>query len=189
MRIRKAPYKVLFYFKTLEKQERILIFIIGEKLKQHFKEGEMAIVGFAKLEALFRKAASIDLDKNKAKAITDIVEKKLYDLLLIGERNAKYNGREVIWECDIPLTKGFLESIHKFKELEEELVLEDILNFLATQPPLKYPLEAELEQKLPEIVGTLLYIIARILKEVDENCRQPSMEDIERAGKILDLTM
>ncbi|OMH40503.1 DUF1931 family protein [Desulfurobacterium indicum] len=149
----------------------------------------MAIVGFGKLETLFRKAAGLDIDKNKAKAITDIVEKKLYDLLLIGERNAKYNGRDVIWECDVPLTKGFLETIQKFKELEEQLELQDILDFLATQPPLKYPLEAELENKLPEIVGTLLFIIARIIKTVDEGCRQPSTEDIERAGKILDLTM
>ncbi|SNR79549.1 DUF1931 family protein [Desulfurobacterium atlanticum] len=149
----------------------------------------MAVVGFAKLEALFRKAAGLDIDKNKAKVITDIVEKKLYDLLLIGERNAKYNGRDVIWECDVPLTKGFLETIQKFKELEEVLELKDILDFLATQPPLKYPLEAELENKLPEIVGALLFILARIIKEIDENCKQPSVEDIERAGRILDLTM
>ena len=149
----------------------------------------MAVVGFARLEALMRKAAGLDIDKNKAKEITDIVEKKLYDLLLIGERNAKYNGREVIWECDVPLTKGFLESMQKFKELEEELSLQDILDFLATKPPLKYPLEAELENKLPQIVGTLLYILARIMKEVDPGIRQPSSEDIERAGRILDLTM
>ena len=149
----------------------------------------MAVVGFAKLEALFRKAAALDIDKSKAKEITDIVEKKLYDLLLIGERNASFNNREVIWECDVPLTKGFLESIQKFKELEETLELQDILDFLATQPPLKYPLEAELEKKLPEIVGTLLFILAKIIKEISPDCRQPSSEDIERAGKVLDLTM
>ncbi len=149
----------------------------------------MAIVGFGQLESLFRKAAGLDLDKNKAKEITDIVEKKLYDLLLIGERNASYNGRDVIWECDVPLTKGFLESIHKFRALEQEIDIEPILEFLASKPPLKYPLEAELEKKLPEIVGTLLYILARIIKETDEGCRQPSSEDIARAGRILDLTM
>ncbi|SMP18498.1 protein of unknown function [Desulfurobacterium pacificum] len=149
----------------------------------------MAVVGFAKLEALFRKAASLDIDKNKAKEITDIVEKKLYDLLLIGERNASFNNRDVIWECDVPLTKGFLESMQKFRDLEEALELKDVLDFLATQPPLKYPLEAELEKRLPEIVGTLLYILARIIKETSPECRQPSSEDIERAGKILDLTM
>ena len=149
----------------------------------------MAIVGIAKLEVLMRKAASLDIDKNKAKEITDIVEKKLYDLLLIGERNASYNNREVIWESDVPLTKGFLETMQKFRKLEEELAIEDILNFLATMPPLKYPLEAELEKKLPEIVGTLIFILAQLIKEISPQSRKPSSNDIEKAGKILDLTI
>ena len=149
----------------------------------------MAVIGFTRLESLFRKAAGLDIDKNKAKQITDVVEKKLYDLLLIGERNAKFNNRDVIWECDVPLTKGFLESMQKFKELEESLELKDILDFLATKPPLKYPLEAELEKKLPEITGTLLYVLASVIKEVDPSCKQPDTEDIERAARILDLTM
>ena len=149
----------------------------------------MPVVGVAKLEILMRKAASLDIDKNKAKEITDIVEKKLYDLLLIGERNASYNNREVIWESDVPLTKGFLESMQKFRKLEEEVPVEDVLNFLATMPPLKYPLEAELEKRLPEIVGTLIYILAQLIKEVSPDSRKPSSEDIEKAGQILDLTM
>jgi len=149
----------------------------------------MAVVGVAKLEALMRKSASLDIDKNKAKEITDIVEKKLYDLLLIGERNASYNNRDVIWESDVPLTKGFLESMQKFRKLEEEVELEDVLNFLATMPPLKYPLEAELEKKLPEIVGTLIYVLANLIKSISPDTRKPSSEDIEKAGRVLDLTM
>ena len=149
----------------------------------------MAVVGAAKLEALMRKAASLDLEKNKVKEITDIVEAKLYDLLLIGERNASYNSRDVIWESDVPLTKGFLESMQQFRKLEEELPVEDVLNFLATMPPLKYPLEAELEKRLPEIVGTLIYIIAKLIKDMSPGTRKPSSEDIEKEKKILDLTM
>jgi hypothetical protein len=34
----------------------------------------MAIIGFTKLEALFRKAASLDIEKGHAKEITDIIE-------------------------------------------------------------------------------------------------------------------
>ncbi|ACO04062.1 MAG TPA: DUF1931 domain-containing protein [Persephonella sp.] len=149
----------------------------------------MAVVGASKIEALMRKAAGLDIEKSKVKEITDIVEKKLYDLLLIGERNANYNNREVIWESDIPLTKGFLESMKKFVKLEEEIAIEDVLNFLATMPPLKYPLEAELEKRLPEIVGTLIYILALLIKEIAPGERKPSVEDIQKAGKILDLTM
>ena len=149
----------------------------------------MAVIGFHKLETLFRKAASLDIAKGHAKEITDIIGDKLYDLLIIGERNAKYNGREVIWECDIPLTKGILETLEEFKKLEEELDLKDILDHLATLPPLKYPLETELEEKLPEITGAILVVLARIMKSIDEENRRVNHELIEKAKRIIDLTL
>jgi hypothetical protein len=147
------------------------------------------VIGFARLEQIVRRAAGIDLQKNKTARIVDMVEKKLYDLLKVGEENARYNDRQVIWLSDVPLTLGFRNSIKKFKELEEEVPIEDILKFLASKPPLKYPLEAELENKLPEIVGALIYIIARILKEVSEDNRYPSEEEIDKTERILDLTL
>ena len=149
----------------------------------------MAVIGFTKLEALFRKAASLDIHKGHAKEITDIVEKKLHDLLLAAERNANMNGRDVIWESDLPITKGLQETIIAFKQLDEELSIDDILAFLASVPPLKYPLAAELEAKLPEITGALLVVLAKVIKAVDDEARTVSHEAIEKASQILDLTL
>ena len=149
----------------------------------------MAIIGYTKLEALFRKAASLDIDKGHAKEITDIVEKKLVDLLLAGERNANLNGRDVIWEGDLPITKGLQETIIAFRKLEETIDVQDILNYLTTIPPLKYPLDAELEAKLPEITGALLVVLARIMKELDTQKRRVNHELIEKAQRIVDLTL
>ncbi|WP_456430531.1 DUF1931 family protein [Nitratifractor sp.] len=149
----------------------------------------MAIIGYTKLETLFRKAASLDLDKGHAKEITDIVEKKLVDLLLAGERNANLNGRDVIWEGDLPITKGLQETIIAFKKLEEAIDIQDVLNYLTTIPPLKYPLDAELEAKLPEITGALLVVLARIIKEIDTEKRRVNHEVIEKAKRIIDLTL
>ena len=149
----------------------------------------MAIIGFTKLEALFRKAASLDIDKGHAKEITDIVEKKLVDLLVAGERNANLNGRDVIMEGDLPITKGLQESIIAFKKLEEEIDVQDILNYLTTVPPLKYPISADLESKLPEITGAILLVLARIMKEVDEEKRRVNHEVIEKAKRIVGLTL
>jgi len=146
------------------------------------------VVGFKKLEAVFRKAAGIDLDKSKADRITDIVEKKFHDLLLVAVEKAGYNGRDIIMEPDMPITKGFEESLREFKKLEEEVDLQDVLAYLEKIPPLKYPISAELEAKLPEYIGALMLIIARVLKEVGAE-RRPSVEDIERASRILDLTL
>ena len=149
----------------------------------------MAVVGFTKLEALFRKAASLDIHKGHAKEITDIAEKKLHDLLLAAERNANMNGRDVIWQSDVPLTKGLDETIIAFRKLEEELSVDDILEFLASVPPLKYPLSAELEAKLPEITGALLVVLAKVIKAVDDEARAVNHEAIEKASQILDLTL
>ena len=148
----------------------------------------MAIVGFTKLEALFRKAASLDLEKGDAESITDVVEQKLVDFLIAGERTANINGRDVITEGDLPITKGMQETIIAFRKLEEEIDLEDVLEYLSTIPPLKYPLAADLEQKLPEITGALLVVMARILKEI-EHTRRVTHEGIDTAKRIMDLTL
>ena len=39
------------------------------------------VIGHARLEQIARRAAGIDLDKNKTARVIDMVEKKLYDLL------------------------------------------------------------------------------------------------------------
>ncbi len=147
----------------------------------------MAVIGVHKIEKLFKEVASLRLDKSKVKEISDIVDDKLYDLLVVAQENTKYNGRDVIWLSDVPLTKAFKESMKKFEELEEDLELKQILEHLATMPPLRYDLEVELEQKLPLIAGTLLYILALIAKEFSPKDKSLSSEDLKRVTDILNL--
>ena len=148
----------------------------------------MALVGFHKLEELFRRGASLDIKKGHAKDITDIVEEKLYDLLLMGQKSAKYNDRDVIWKYDLPITKGLEETINEFKKLEHELDLKDILERLATYPPL-LELEAELEKSLPEIVGGLTLVLAKTMKAIDKEKRAVSHELINEAKHIMNLVL
>ena len=149
----------------------------------------MAIIGFTKLEALFRKAASLDIKKNHAKELTDIIERKLVDLLIAAERNANLNGRDVIWESDLPITKGLQETIIEFRKLEDEIDIKDVLKYLSTIPPLKYPLSSELEAKLPEVTGAILVVLARVMKAINEEKRDVSSELIQKAKEIMDLTL
>lgn len=147
----------------------------------------MAVIGVHKIEKLFKEVASLRLDKSKVKEISDIVDDKLYDLLVVAQENTKYNNRDVIWFSDVPLTKAFKESMLKFEELEEELELEQILEHLAGLPALRYDLEVELEQKLPLIAGTLLYILALIAKEFSPKDKYLSSEDLKKVTDILNL--
>ena len=148
----------------------------------------MAVMGFHKLKELFHKGASLDIKKGHAKDITDIVEEKLYDLLLMGQKSAKYNGREVIWKYDLPITKGLEETINEFKKLEHELELQEILDNLATYPPL-FELEIELEKSLPEIVGGLTLVLAKIIKKLEKEHNTVNHEFIKEAKYIMNLVL
>jgi len=148
----------------------------------------MAVVGYTKLKEIFRKGASLDIAKGHAKDVTDIVDQKLYDLLLAGERNAKYNARDVIWICDVPLTKGMEETIDEFKKLEEVLDVKDVVERLTKYPP-TMTLEDALEQRLPEITGGLILTLARIMKALEPKDKTVDHELIKKAKEILDLTI
>ena len=148
----------------------------------------MAVVGFTKLQEIFRKGASLDIHKGHAKEVTDIVEQKLYDMLVIAQKNAKYNGRDVIWVADLPITKGFEETIDQFKKLEEEIVVKDVTEMLATYPPV-LSLEVELENKLPEISGALLLTLAKVMKAIDPADRVVDHELINKAHEVLNITL
>jgi len=148
----------------------------------------MAVVGFTKLQAIMRKGAGLDIAKGHAKEITDIVDQKVYDLLVAGERNAKYNSRDVIWVCDVPITNGLEKTIDEFKKLEENLEVKDVVETMAHYPA-TLALEIELENRLPEIAGGLLLTMARIMKAVKHDDRTVDHDMINRAKEVLDLTV
>jgi len=148
----------------------------------------MAVVGVHKLEELFKESADLKIHKNKLKEVTDIIDKKFHDLLLIGEANAKYNGRDVIWYSDLPLTKAFRESMQKFEKLDSKLELDDVLEHIKTLPPI-YSIEISLEEKLTLIVGTLIYILAKVAKEFSTDDNVISEVELKRAEEILNLTI
>ncbi len=149
----------------------------------------MKTEGAYKIELLFKKGAGMQLAKNKVQEVEEKVDQKLYDMLVIAEANAGYNGRDVIWFSDMPLTKAMRESMQKFVDLEETLELQPILDRLAIHPPLKREMEVELEKKLPEIVGTLIYVLANITKEFSPKDNVVSEDELHRAFRVLDLTI
>ena len=146
----------------------------------------MAVTGTHNIENLYKKAAGLKIHKNKIKEIGDIIDAKFNDLLIAGQANAKYNGRDVIWLSDLPLTKAFRESMQKFTALEEELNLKEVLAHMEGLPPM-YTVEDALEEKLTEIVGTLIYILANITKEFSTDDKVVSEDEHKAAARILNL--
>jgi hypothetical protein len=146
----------------------------------------MPVFGVAKFERFFRAAAELDVDKNDLKRYSDFVERKLYDLLLIGQATAGANARDIVEPWDLPVTKGLQESMHAFRKLDEEIELEPILGRLATYPPLDRALSEETEARLPVVVGGLSVALARTFRVIDPDAKNPQSQHWERVFSVFD---
>jgi hypothetical protein len=149
----------------------------------------MPVMGVARFERFFRLAAGLDVDKDDLRRYGDFVDQKLYDLLLVGQAAAKANGRDVVQPSDLPITKGLQERIHEFRELDEEVELQPILDQLAARPPLDLSLAEEVEARLPAIVGGLSVALAQTFRIIDPRLKNPQSEQWERAFRVFNLLL
>ena len=143
----------------------------------------------AEFERLFRQAAGLDVDKNDLKRVSDFLRDKLYDLLAVAERNAKYNGRDLIFEPDLPIAKGLQETLQEFRRMDTALELKPVLDALAALPPLDLEVAEDVRNLLPELAGALVVAYARVLKELDPALKNPQMEHHERAERVFNLLL
>ncbi len=111
------------------------------------------IMAVARFQSLFRKSASLDVDKDDLKRLGDLLGKKLDGLLVVGKATAKANGQDIILSRDLPLTPGMRRAIHEFDDLDEELALDPILEQLAIHPPLEMTYGADVDVLLPPPPG------------------------------------
>jgi uncharacterized protein DUF1931 len=149
----------------------------------------MPVFGVGKFERFFRLAAELDVDKDDLKRFSDFVEHKLYDLLLMGQATASANLRDLVEPYDLPITKGLQENIHKVRTMDDDIELRPILDRLATYPPLDRMPSEETEARMPEIVGGLGLALAKIIKIVDPDVKNPQSRHWERAMRIFDELM
>ena len=149
----------------------------------------MPVTGATGFQRFFRIAADLDVDKDDLKRYQEFVQRKVYDLLVVGRAAAGANGRDVIIPSDLPITKGLQQCTHDFRRIEGEVELEPILAQMATFPPLGAELAVDTEERLPTIVGGLSVALGRAFKVIDPDVRNPQMQQWERAFRIFDLLL
>ncbi|APD08751.1 MULTISPECIES: DUF1931 family protein [Thermus] len=143
----------------------------------------------AEFERLFRLAAGLDVDKNDLKRLSDFLRNKLYDLLVVAERNARYNGRDIVLEPDLPVTKGLQETLKEFRQMDTQLELKPVLDALSALPPLDLAVSEDVQNLLPELAGALVVAYARVLKELDPALKNPQTSHHERAERVFNLLL
>ena len=142
-----------------------------------------------RFQRLFHVAAGLHIDKTDIKRCEDFIDRRIYDLLLRGEANAKASGALIIEPQNLPITKGLQENIHVFKKMDEAIALQPILDGLARLPPFELLYSEETESKLPEIAGGLCVALARVLKTTDPELKNPQIKHWDCASQIFDLLL
>ena len=146
-------------------------------------------MGYSRIQEFLRRSAGVDIDKNDMKRLSDLIGGKLYDLLVIGVRNASYNDRDIIMEPDLPLTKGFLERMQDFRRYDEQIGLKPVLEQLAGYPPLERDLSAEVEAMLPAIAGTLAMLAGETMKVIDPDVKNPEAAMWDKVFTLMDVLL
>jgi hypothetical protein len=149
----------------------------------------MPIMNVARFERFFRAAAGLDVDKEDLRRYDEFVNNKIHDLLLRAQAAAKTNDRDVILPSDLPITKGLQESMHAFREFNEEIELQSLLDQLTRRPVLDMEYSDDTEALLPELAGGLSVALARSFKIMDPDVKNPMPQHWDRAFRIFDLLL
>lgn len=151
------------------------------------------IVGYTRLQALYKAFTGLELDKSKAETIIEVASKKLADLFIAGQRKAYAMGSETVEWIHLPLTLGLEATIERYRRERERLNdprldLDPIARYLEERVG-GLVIGETVRENLQDLASTILLLIGYIIKEIDPTARKPSKSDIEKAEKILDLTL
>ena len=151
------------------------------------------IVGYTRLQALYKTFTGLDLDKSKAEQIIEIASKKLVDLFLAGQKKAYAMGSDVVEWIHLPLTLGLERTIEEYRRQREKLNdprldLEPIVNYLEGAIG-GLVIGETARENLQDLAATVLLLIGYVIKQVDPAAKKPGKDDVERARRILDLTL
>jgi hypothetical protein len=146
-------------------------------------------MGIPEFERFFREAASLDVDKDDLKRFSDFIHQKIADMLVIALARANANGRDVIDEPDLPITKGLQERIHEYRKLGQNVDVGPFLERMATWPQLDLALSEDVRDELPNVAGGLGVALAKSFKILDTGLKNPSTEHWDRAFGLFDLLL
>ncbi|MCE4600508.1 MAG: DUF1931 family protein [Desulfurococcales archaeon] len=151
------------------------------------------IVGYTRLEALYRVFLGMDLDKGRSEEIIDVASSKLVDLFRAGLERAYARGSDIVEWIDLPLTLALKETINWYRRERERLNdprldLKPIIDYLEAKIA-GLVIGDTVRENLQDLTATMLLLLGRIIKLVDPKVKKPSKEDINKAKQILDLTI
>lgn len=148
----------------------------------------MAVAAVSSWERFFRAAAGLNIDTNDVKRHRDFVDARLRRLIVRAEAVAKANGRDLIEFWDLPITAGLQSCLHEFEELDD-LGLTGALREIAPVPPTDFDFSEEARNSLASVAGSVSVALARVLRLLDPEVKNPQTSHWERSEQLFDVLM
>jgi hypothetical protein len=148
----------------------------------------MAATSVSSWERFFRAAAGLNIDKDDVKRHQDFVDAPLRRLIVRAEAVAKANGRDLIEFWDLPITAGLQTCLHEFEELDD-LDLTGALREIAPVPPADFDFSEEARNSLATVAGGVSVALARVLRLVDPEVKNPQTTQWERSEQLFDVLL
>ena len=147
------------------------------------------MAGIPEMKRFFRSAAGIEVDKDDLKRFRVFVDEKVDDIAIAGRNSARWNGRDVIYPQDLPITKGLQERMREFDKLDEAAEIRELLRQTLRRPPDDVTFGEETEDKLTDVFGGISVALARSFRIVDPRLTNPSSEHWDRAFELFRLLL
>jgi hypothetical protein len=159
--------------------------------------------GVAWLQAFLQRGSGLVFDEQQAAGIARLAERALVGLFDVAEQTALANGRSVILRHDLPLTRGLHARLGEAEALASEVDLHPVLRFLA-DAGIAAPIDARVHDDIPRLMAAFLLLAGRVIailepsdmsttERLDRLLRHdptgPTRWELERAGRVLDLTL
>ena len=106
-----------------------------------------------------------------------------------AEAVAKANGRDLIEFWDLPITAGLQACLHEFDKLDADLDLTRALREITPLPPTDFDYSEQTRNNLVSVAGGVSVALARALRLLDPDVKNPQTTHWERAGRLFDVLL
>lgn len=142
---------------------------------------------------LLHRAFDLHIGSGQAREIVTHAERKLRDFFEIAEDSALANSREVLFERDLPLTKGLRRTLKEYQAYARDLSAAALEAYLSDMGLLAR-LDPALRAELPRLYASLLLLGGRIVVAIEPGSARagahaPSDDELRRAMQVIDLTL
>jgi hypothetical protein len=144
----------------------------------------LAVTSVSTWERFFRAAAGLNIDKNDIKRHQDFIDARLPSLVARAEAVAKANGRDLIELWDLPITAGLQACLHEFDKLDADLDLTSALREITPLPPTDFDYSEQTRNNLVSVAGGVSVALARVLRLLDPDVKNPQTTHWERAERL-----